>query len=317
MRTLHSLSNPLPFGPITSLCIDRKRVWLVAGTASGTLTLWDLRFGLLLRSWTVGARRIHKVAVHPGKEKANGRWVVVAIEDSGAEEKMSALVAEVWDVERGIKVEEFRVVGPGTASRASFAQEPSQTMKDAILNPASAIEALLAAAAPPKARTRLVEPAEQLQAQKKSRPGVRAFLVGVDYPLQGDQRYRGQAEEREGKEDKGYLITGGEDRKVRFWDLGRTERSAVVSGLEMDDERPVFTCVSLLPSSSEADSSQCAYQYCPPYSSPRIPSRLALPSTAERGEQGPSLDVDCEFAAAAAEGASGGDHGARGGGSAV
>lgn len=245
MRTLHSLSNPLPFGPITSLCIDRKRIWLVVGTSSGTLSLWDLRFGLLLRSWTVGQRRIHKVAVHPGKEKANGRWVVVAIEEEGGEEETGALVAETWDVERGIKIEEFRVVSRATrVARTSFAHElPSQEMKDAQRDPARAIEQLVAAAVPPKPRSRLGEPVEQVQAQRKNRPGVRAFLVGVDYSLQGDQRYRGQAgEEREGREDKGYLITGGEDRKVRFWDLGRTERSAVVSGLEMDDERPVFTC---------------------------------------------------------------------------
>lgn len=258
MRTLQTFSNPLPFGPITCLCIDRKRVWLVVGTATGTLTLWDLRFGLLLRSWSVGKGRVHQIAVHPCRGK--GRWIVVAMEEEEGEQGKTAgaLVAEVWDVDRGVRAEEYRAVHPGSSASSSSSRpsEPTSTaaMQDATLDPAAAIEALLAAstATPPKQRIRLGlpsstdSPSAPSVAPRATRPGVRAFLVGVDYSMQSDAGRPSTfasgdlTEGAQGKKDGGYLITGGEDRKLRFWDLGRVGKSAVVSGLEMEDDQPTF-----------------------------------------------------------------------------
>ncbi|ORY82386.1 Other/VPS15 protein kinase [Leucosporidium creatinivorum] len=267
MRNLQTFANPLPFGPISCLCIDRKRVWLVVGTASGTLTLWDLRFGLLLRSWSVTKGRIHKIAVHPCRGK--GRWIVVAMEEEGAEEKTGALVAEVWDIDRGTRVEEFKVVGPVPAVTPSSLTTTSHkavpangdlastSAQEATLNPAAAIEALLSAStAPPKPRTRLSLPSSAANEQptpapsRSHPPGVRAFLVGTDYSMQSDARPSTtpsasgglvDAGGVDGKKEVGYLITGGEDRKLRFWDLGRASKSAVVSGLDIDDEAPTFS----------------------------------------------------------------------------
>lgn len=54
MRALQTLQNPRHYGPITCLCIDRKRTWIIVGTSTGVLTLWDRRFGLLLKGWHVG-----------------------------------------------------------------------------------------------------------------------------------------------------------------------------------------------------------------------------------------------------------------------
>lgn len=209
--------------------------------------------------------RIHKIAVHPCRGK--GRWIVVAMEEEGAEEKTGALVAEVWDIDRGMRVEEFKVVGPAplaapspptaTSQKAAPANSdlPSTSAQDATLSPADAIEALLSASdAPLKPRTRLALSSSALTEQTTSAPprshppGVRAFLVGTDYSMQTDARPSTtpsasgivDAGGAEGKKEVGYLITGGEDRKLRFWDLGRASKSAVVSGLEIDDEAPTF-----------------------------------------------------------------------------
>lgn len=281
MRNLHEFANPLHHGPITCLCVDRKRVWLVVGTASGTLTLWDLRFGLLLRSWSVGTQRVHKIAVHPGRDK--GRWVVVVTEDEGAVEetdppsrRLGAQVAEVWDIDRGVKVEEFRVVSPGqpasgpsstSASRRHSTQTESTgttTMQDASPSAADAIEALLANAdsSAPRPRSRLMLPTltsdatittPSIELRPSPRPGAKTFLVGVDYSSPTDARpttstiatATAGSNDRDGgtKRDGGYLITGGEDRKLRFWDLGRAGKSIVVSGLEMEEEAPTYRCV--------------------------------------------------------------------------
>ncbi|KAI8629567.1 hypothetical protein F5Y19DRAFT_433492 [Xylariaceae sp. FL1651] len=62
--------------------------------------------------------------------------------------------------------------------------------------------------------------------------GVRAMVVGAGaMEEQRDVRY-------------GYILTGGSDKKLRFWDLVRIENSCVFSGLQSEDARPVFATVS-------------------------------------------------------------------------
>lgn len=288
MRSLQTFSNPRHFGPVTSLCLDRKHLWLVAGTASGVLTLWDLRFGLLLRSWSVGSKRINQIAVHTVKGK--GRWIVVAAEPDDASTASSeasassksrrhhaqtaqqgTLVAEVWDIDLGTKVDEFRVASPqqqqtstALANRTNIfagADEPSTAvMQDATLDPAKAIEALLAASTAPKAAA--PPPVEgQSAAGPAARPAVRALLLGADYSTQPSTRPAashfvsvdaadgsgGRGKDARGRDKEGgFLLTGGEDRKLRFWDLAKASKSAIVSGLGADEEMPSYRCVGLL-----------------------------------------------------------------------
>lgn len=289
MRALQTFANPRHFGPITALCLDRKHLWLVAATASGVLTLWDLRFGLLLRSWSVGSRRINQIAVHPVKGK--GRWIVVAAEpdeasgpvvDSGKARRGSSssstasaaghgiVVAEVWDIDLGVKVDEFRVLSPQQAQAAvsssssrsnMFAgvDEPvSVAMHDATLDPAAAIEALLAASTARKPAPVVPTTADGAAPATPIQPTVRALLLGTDYSTQPSTRPAtallvdpasatadGRSKDgRSSSGEGGFLLSGGEDRKLRFWDLGKPSRSAVVSGLDADEDMPSYRCVS-------------------------------------------------------------------------
>ncbi|KAM0754729.1 Other/VPS15 protein kinase [Meredithblackwellia eburnea MCA 4105] len=263
MRSLQEFENPRQYGPITCLTIDKKRAWMVAGTSSGTLTLWDLRFGILLRHWSVGQRRIFQVTVHPSKGK--GRWIIVAIEDSSDSTDSiplgGFLAAEVWDVDEGVKVEEFRVVPSGKGSTSSARAmdalvkvNGSVSMKEATLDPAAAIEALLASSTlPVQPRQKLAIPSlnEAPDPDAPARlnpPGVRTFLAGIDYAMVHDSRNAPttgatgrSGKEGDSKRDAGFLLTGGEDRKVRFWDLEEVEKSVIVSGLDLEDERPLFS----------------------------------------------------------------------------
>jgi len=62
--------------------------------------------------------------------------------------------------------------------------------------------------------------------------GVRAMAAGAGaMQEQRDVRYS-------------YILTGGSDKKLRFWDLMRIENSCVFSGLQGEDARPVFTTVT-------------------------------------------------------------------------
>ncbi|GAA5898472.1 hypothetical protein JCM8208_006993 [Rhodotorula glutinis] len=281
MRALQTFANPRHFGPITALCLDRKHLWLVAATASGVLTLWDLRFGLLLRSWSVGSRRINQIAVHPVKGK--GRWIVVAAEPDDAAEPVvepgkgrraassastagqGTVVVEVWDIDLGVKVDEFRVVSSQQAQAASAsassrsnmfagADEPASVgMQDATLDPAAAIEALLAASTAPKAVPAAA--ADGAASVTAVQPTVRALLLGADYSTQSSTRpatallvdpsaAAADGRRKDGRlssGEGGFVLTGGEDRKLRFWDLAKPSRSAVVSGLDADEEMPSYS----------------------------------------------------------------------------
>jgi phosphoinositide-3-kinase regulatory subunit 4 len=74
-------------------------------------------------------------------------------------------------------------------------------------------------------------------------PDVRALVVGLDF---GGHSMLQRSEFNDLMVDsnpsraagKGFMITGSEDRKIRFWDMGKIERTSVLSGLESEQERP-------------------------------------------------------------------------------
>lgn len=207
----------------------------------------------------MGRRRIQQVLEHPSKGK--GRWVIVAVESSeeeGREKEGGETVTEVWDIDRGIKVEEFKVLSPAQSSTLSSSPPPltrrmtletTFALPEARLDPSAAIEALLASSAPLTRYPRLPAPENDLpQSNHTTYPRVRAFLAGTQYATATNDfrgTHSGELVEAEGivKRDMGYLITGGGDRKLRYWDLGRPSGSAVVSGLDIDEERPVYSYV--------------------------------------------------------------------------
>jgi phosphoinositide-3-kinase regulatory subunit 4 len=317
MRVLQTLENPRHLGPISAMCVDRKKVWLVAGTATGTLSLWDLRFGLLLRTWRVGdgggssggAQRIHQCTIHPTKGK--GRWVMVAVESppggSTTDPEAGGTAVEVWDVEHAKLVESFQSSSSSTATKPTpppssghgremsrrsssvsttpSAHHPPPSAEDADLSPAAAIEAFLQSSAPTP-----LPPAPAVAAggvggdgsaitgagagdgrggglfaasRRAIGPGVYAFVAGHEYGRSNGGGGGGLAgesssakEERSASDVKvrsvrgggstggsGYLLTGSEDRKLRYWDLGAIERSCVVSDPDLDEEKPVYRSV--------------------------------------------------------------------------
>ena len=159
-------------------------------------------------------------------------------------------------------------------------------MQEATLDPAAAIEALLAApAGTARPRARLLNPnappadpsiVPSLATDTRARrPGVRTLLVGLDYALQNDHRLGSAGVVTKDGEPKraGYLMTGGEDRKVRFWDLDQIEKSTIVSGLDLEEERPVFTYalhLSLFGSSLTPRIYQRPHEYDPTEPVPRV-----------------------------------------------
>lgn len=267
MRLLQTMENPRHFGPITCLCVDRKRAWVVCGTSTGTLSLWDLRFGILIKTWKVGVSpqvgksvRIHQCVVHP--TMGRGRWVLVAMESSktrGSENspKLRTLV-EVWDIEKTALVESF---GTRVASSNPEPVDKPEVVvaDDAEMSPAEAIAALVQSrqegtsnpldfASRRRSGTITGGSLAESLPSMSPLPDVRAIIAGTDFgghnvlhrSAMGEQSSSGSS----GRTPiRGYMLSGSEDHRLRFWDFGRVERSTVLSGPDTDPEKPTYRYV--------------------------------------------------------------------------
>lgn len=254
------------------MCIDRKKAWLVAGTLSGWLCLWDLRFGLLVQMWRLSdeafGQAVTSITIH--KTRGKGKWLVISAEETDG--------FEVWDIEAGRRVERFALntdanktmIQPALRRRTSSATTTATLRQADIrisaslqLSPADAIAELLAE--PPKPMLGNLDNPDSAGAlhalqYKTSRSAVTAIFVGSDFEnaqehavlavgslppvTEGSatsQEIASPSRTRPITNETGFIITGGDDRKIRFWDLSNVERSCVVCGSEDGEERPVFT----------------------------------------------------------------------------
>ncbi|CAG8954626.1 hypothetical protein HYFRA_00004546 [Hymenoscyphus fraxineus] len=207
MNVLYTLENPVHHGAPTCFVVDKKRQWLLLGTSHGILDLWDLRFKLRLKAWGIGNRDDTSIPYTPiyrmsiHPTKGRGKWVCVA-GGSGEGE------VTVWDIEKTQCREVYRTVGSRHSPRA---YEPWVVDED---RPEGMLGRFAKALEPKGGST--------------SDRGVRAMITGTDnHDGSRDSKY-------------GFIITGGSDKKLRFWDINRVENSMVVSGLEAEEKTPTF-----------------------------------------------------------------------------
>ena len=208
MSVLYALENPVHHGTPTCFCVDNRHGWLLLGTSHGVLDLWDLRFRLRVRAWGIsGGTPIHRIHVHPFKSR--GRWVCVA-GGTGQPD------ITIWDLEKAECREVFRAgITRGSNKDSIRAYEPwkvdDQKPEEMLARFATAIEPSLGNGTGNPDR------------------GIRALALGLDAPEDG----------REAK--YGFFLTGGSDKKLRFWDVTRVETSMVISGLDTEEGQPKFT----------------------------------------------------------------------------
>ncbi|KAH3668260.1 hypothetical protein OGAPHI_002014 [Ogataea philodendri] len=98
MTVVFSLQNNLSHGIPTSLAVDETQGWAVVGTSKGILDLWDLGFGISLKStkFRGSSFPINRVQVLPDEFVHNGkksRYIAV-VGGSGDED------VTIWDVAR-------------------------------------------------------------------------------------------------------------------------------------------------------------------------------------------------------------------------
>ncbi|KAL4925117.1 ubiquitin-binding serine/threonine protein kinase VPS15 [Aspergillus undulatus] len=218
MLPVYTLQNPVHHGTPTTFCCDRKHNWLLVGTTHGILNLWDLRFQVRLKAWGMsGPGPIHRLQVHP--TKGRGRWVCVSGSGSHGNE------ITVWDIERFRCREVYRADVPGPSNANSRDSPDNQKPKQ--LSPKDYEAWFVEGDRPEGMLSRFATAEGPGTADHPSGPsspssGISTFIGGFDSLDDG----------RGNRTQLGFIISGGCDRKIRFWDLARPELSNVVSGLD-------------------------------------------------------------------------------------
>lgn len=228
MTLLYVLENPVHHGTPTCFVVDRRRNWLLLGTSHGVLDLWDLRFKMRLKGWGVpGKMPIYRLAIHPIRGRS--KWVCVSGGTGQGE-------VTVWDVEKTLCREVYRVAGSGSGSRdtGSKAYDPWDVDED---RPEGMLGRFATTIEPAAASTPTIAGADR---------GVRAMVVGTSGGGGDDGATGGSSSGRDVRH--AFLLTGGADKRLRFWDLSRVELSCIYSGLAPDEPRP--TCYASHPTTA-------------------------------------------------------------------
>ena len=212
MTQLYSLENPVHHGIPTCFCVDHQQGWLLLGTSHGVLDLWDLRFRLRIKAWGLaGGTPIHRLIIHPLSKRGRSRpkWVCVTGGTGQAD-------VTVWDIEKGECREVFRVAPAKSNSKDGLkAYEPWKVDEE---KPEGMLGRFATAIVPTDAGS------------ANSGKNLCALAFGVDVSEAGVHDDR-----------RGFLLTGGSDKKLRYWDLASAENSCVISGLDAEEDQPKFT----------------------------------------------------------------------------
>jgi phosphoinositide-3-kinase, regulatory subunit 4 len=230
MNILYTLTNPPAHGSATTFVADKRHQWLLIGTSHGVFDLWDLRFRIRIRSWGLkSGHRVQKLCIQPTKGK--GRLVIVA---AGPEISM-------WDIEKPICKEVYR---PESASFTPSSSEPVSTRAATIASTKpyepwfpdeESQENLLSRFADHlPANGELTDPAQvSLSSESQSRQSssrstslddITALCVSYDN-IHNPSSVQDPVKTP-------FLISGGSDRRLRFWDLTRPEYSSIISGVQ-------------------------------------------------------------------------------------
>ncbi|KZS96937.1 WD40 repeat-like protein [Sistotremastrum niveocremeum HHB9708] len=292
-RTLFTLSSPRHSGPIVSLCLDPKRIWLVTITISGMLSLWDLRFGLLLKKWKVGHRgsRVSHCCLHPSKGK--GQWVIVAVD--GCNETCGTgapgvTLLEVWDIETSSLVESYSTSLHQEGKGDERAERPPPADCQARNSDKDTAAQAIAELVRSRTTTRAVDEGagvatlaspflDHHNSESTESQAVSSLVAGLDLggqPPPGSQEPFGPLNIdgdriETTRRTQGFLLTGSRDTKLRLWDLERVEYSSVLCGADVENHQPSYST-----SSSEEGKPQAHLETWPPSNTRRLLSRTNL-----------------------------------------
>lgn len=191
MSIICDLQNPAHHGMPTSFCMGRKHDWLLVGTTLGILDLWDLRFHCKLRSWTFPkAAPITRLQLHPSRRSSKRNRFCVTGGTAPGE-------ITVWDAEKCICLEVIRTASSRGEEKNNIRDYELKNLDD------ENVESLLG----------------RVSGEDSSSPVISTVTFFGAQPSAKDSDIQHP-----------YVISGGPDGKVRFWDTERLEGCRLVSG---------------------------------------------------------------------------------------
>jgi phosphoinositide-3-kinase regulatory subunit 4 len=210
------LQHPLELGPITAVCPTTH--WIMVGTMTGALSLWDLRFGLLVKSWS-SRGGITSLGLHPARGR--GRWVIASIrrnheDPAGADTPL----VETYDIETGKLVEEYetRTSRPQAGTRApALGRDVLQTKSELIAELAGGRGGVPSTSSDDLAY-------------------VEALLVGETFSSLSPVLRDKDDPTTQDKTRPGWMVTAGTDRVIRYWDVSRPSEGFVVCGSQREKD---------------------------------------------------------------------------------
>jgi phosphoinositide-3-kinase regulatory subunit 4 len=221
MEVMYELVNPIQHGTPTTFCISKRWQWLLVGTSHGVLDIWDLRFRLRLRAWTVPRPApITRLTLHPSRKDSKRVKICVAGLTSPSH-------VSVWDLEKLVCIEVYHIDqtdGKSGLKARDFEllnvdEDKSSAMPSRILG-SLATDPHLSARPSDNGKDR------SGGGSGGSAGAVKAFTMSMHTsPDTSEPRHP-------------FLVTTGPDWKIRFWDTDRIASSMIVNN---PDDKPTYT----------------------------------------------------------------------------
>lgn len=208
-REPFSLSVRPELGYLTSMEVGPDKNWIVAGTNRGYVGLWDIRFEVMVKLWRHSGDSPIKRLTNASCDSIEEISRPLVFIGCGNNE------ASLFDVSTGRCHQCYRVLDP-SLSYVDQSVLPSKCLS---------LPYLEIVKIPSQVGKRLVSVDSALHMTARKAAGalsINALLGGIDV--------RGPS----------YLMTGGTDHMIRYWDLKSPSKSCCVSGLERNQPPPSF-----------------------------------------------------------------------------
>eukprot|EP00934_Nitzschia_sp_Nitz4_P004407 Nitzschia sp. Nitz4//scaffold69_size99277//78687//83589//NITZ4_004646-RA/size99277-augustus-gene-0.6-mRNA-1//1//CDS//3329556754//4397//frame0 len=210
------LRNPQDTGYITSMAVGSDRNWVVTGTSKGFISLWDLRFQQILKLWhhsrSAPVNRLATSFVPPPQSWNSTRGNVDSLARPFLFAASGPNECAMFDLWSGTCRECFRTIDYGGRYAGKVNIEGLPTLEEMPLSGPSRRKAILSKDIGPNLG----------HAVASSFRSVNALVGSI------------------GASDHSFLITGGSDCRIRFWDFALPSKCYVSMGPESMQPRPTF-----------------------------------------------------------------------------
>lgn len=211
-REPFKLRHSPELGLLTSIALGSDRHWIVTGTRCGYIALWDLRYERCVKLWR-HARKSPIVRLATSMVPPPQTWGSTPSKLDNARPSIFVATGDnecaMYDVLTGACKECFRTVDGDNRQPGSSAEEPPKLAEVVIAN--NQRNGILTTTAIPQ---------EDFFVSAKDSINCMLGNIGAGH--------------------NSYLITGGSDNRIRFWDFTTPSKCYVICGQSPLQPRPTF-----------------------------------------------------------------------------